>query len=143
MPMSRRSSPGGDTTASPERIRLDKWLWAARFYKTRTLAKEAIESGHVRYDGERCKVSKEVALGAQISVRRGWDEWTVEVTDLSDVRRGAPEAAKLYTETAESAERRDSERLMRQAAREQAGPVRPTKQQRRLLQKIKREVLDY
>lgn len=143
MPMSRRSSSGSDTAASPERIRLDKWLWAARFYKTRTLAKEAIESGHVRYDGERSKVSKEVALGAQISVRRGWDEWTVEVTGLSDVRRGAPEAAKLYAETTESAERRDSERLMRQAAREQAGPVRPTKQQRRLLQKIKRDVLDY
>ena len=79
-----------DSPTSDAGVRLDKWLWAARFFKTRSLAKHAIESGHVRYDGERCKVSKSVAVGARLSVRRGADEIELVVDGLSDQRRGAP-----------------------------------------------------
>ncbi|TJY61896.1 RNA-binding S4 domain-containing protein [Sinimarinibacterium sp. CAU 1509] len=136
------SSSGNSAAGEAPRVRLDKWLWAARFYKTRTLAKQAIESGHVRYDGERCKVSKEVAVGARIAVRRGWDDQEVRVRALSDVRRGAPEAQLLYLETDESVQRRESQRLERQAAQQAAGPDRPTKQQRRLLQKLKRSMFE-
>jgi ribosome-associated heat shock protein Hsp15 len=132
----------GQSDAGETRVRLDKWLWAARFFKTRTLAKQAIESGHVRYDGERCKVSKEVAVGARIAVRRGWDDQEVRVRALSDVRRGAPEAQLLYQETDDSVQRREKHRLERQAAQQQAGPDRPTKQQRRLLQRLKRSMFE-
>ena len=80
------------TTDADGAVRLDKWLWAARFFKTRSLAKQAIENGHVRYGGERCKVSKEVALGARLLIRQGWDEIEVTVRGLSAVRGGAPQA---------------------------------------------------
>lgn len=82
--------------ANAEKVRLDKWLWAARFYKTRAIAKGAIEGGKVHYDGQRCKVSKTVDLGAMITLRQGFDEKIVEVKAISDQRRGAPEAQKLY-----------------------------------------------
>src|SRR5471032_3653660 len=88
--------------AEEDRIRLDKWLWAARFYKTRALAKAAIESGKVHCRGERCKPGKEPHIGDEIQVRTGFDERTVVVQALSIVRRGAPEAQLLYTETPES-----------------------------------------
>ena len=120
------------------RVRLDKWLWAARFFKTRSLAKQAIESGHVRYDGERSKVSKEVAAGARLRIRQGWDEVEVVVLGLSDQRRGAPEARQLYKETDDSRARRELERLQREAAQGLVSTQRPTKQQRRALQRFKR-----
>lgn len=135
-------SASEQSAAGAARVRLDKWLWAARFFKTRTLAKQAIESGHVRYDGERCKVSKDVGLGARITVRRGWDEQDVVVRALSDVRRGAPEAQTLYQETDESVQRREQLRLQRHAEQQTAAPDRPTKQQRRLLQKLKRSMFE-
>ncbi len=75
-------------------VRLDKWLWAARFFKTRALAKKAIEGGKVHYDGARVKTSKNVELGALIRVPQGWDIFEVEVTALSDQRRGAPRGAQ-------------------------------------------------
>ncbi len=136
------SSTAKSDVGETPRVRLDKWLWAARFFKTRSLAKQAIESGHVRYDGERCKVSKDVAVGARIAVRRGWDDQEVQVQALSDVRRGAPEAQLLYLETDDSVQRRESQRLERQAAQQAAGPDRPTKQQRRLLQRMKRSMFE-
>jgi ribosome-associated heat shock protein Hsp15 len=74
-------------------VRLDKWLWAARFYRTRSLARAAIEGGKVWYDGARPKVSKEVHAGAVVRVRQGFEEKTVVVLALSEERRGAPEAA--------------------------------------------------
>ena len=88
-------------------VRLDKWLWAARFFKTRGLAKKAIEGGKVHYNGARAKTSKTVEVGAIIRVPQGWDILEVEVIALSDQRRGAPEARALYRETEESVARRE------------------------------------
>lgn len=127
-----------DLTAASEPVRLDKWLWAARFFKTRTLAKDAVESGHVRYEDERTKVSKTVAIGARLRIRQGWDDIEVVVLGVSDQRRGAPEAQRLYAETAESQARRERERLLRQAAVGLDSPQRPSKQQRREIHRFKR-----
>src|SRR3546814_17995509 len=81
-----------------DKVRLDKWLWAARFFKTRALAKAAIEGGKVHCRGERCKPSKEPKVGDELLIRIGFDERTVVVRALSAVRRGAPEAQTLYEE---------------------------------------------
>lgn len=122
-------------------VRLDKWLWAARFFKTRALAKKAIEGGKVHYDGGRAKTSKNVELGALIKVSQGWDVYEVEVTALSDQRRGAPEARKLYAETQESVERRAREAEARRLNNEvMQHPIkRPDKKQRRDIQRFQRE----
>ena len=85
-----------------DKVRLDKWLWAARFYRTRAIAKDMIEGGKVHYNGQRSKCSKIVEVGALLTIRQGLDEREVEVLELSDQRRGAPEAQQLYRETAES-----------------------------------------
>jgi len=117
-----------------EKVRLDKWLWAARFYKTRALAKEAIEGGKVHCRGERCKPSKEARLGEELTIRSGFDERTVVIRALSAVRRGAPEAQRLYEETAESLTRREEAAALRKAGAlgvETDG--RPSKKQRRQL----------
>src|SRR5690554_7993648 len=84
------------TNTEDPKVRLDKWLWAARFYKTRALAKEAIEGGKVHYNSQRTKPGKIVETGARVSLRLGWQEKIVVVDDISDRRRGAPEAQKLY-----------------------------------------------
>ena len=123
--------------AKPEeddKVRLDKWLWAARFYKTRALAKTAIESGKVHCRGERCKPSKEPRLGDEFEIRTGFDERTVVVKALSAVRRGAPEAQELYEETAQSIAKREQAAAMRKAgAMGITTDGRPTKKQRRQL----------
>ncbi|MFC2971602.1 ribosome-associated heat shock protein Hsp15 [Azotobacter bryophylli] len=117
-----------------DKVRLDKWLWAARFYKTRALAKAAIEGGKVHCRGERCKPSKEPKIGEELTVRCGFDERTVVVRALSAVRRGAPEAQGLYEETAESIERREQAAAMRKAgALGLDTDGRPSKKQRRQL----------
>lgn len=121
------------------KLRLDKWLWAARFFKTRSLAKAAIEGGKVHLDGQRVKVSKEICVGDTLQVRQGWDERVVVVRALSDQRRAAPEAQLLYQETAESIARREAEASARKAA---GGMVdrparRPTKKQRRQIHRFK------
>ena len=90
------------------RVRLDKWLWAARFYKTRSIAKQAIEGGKVRCENNRAKPGKEIEIGMEISLRQGFDEKTVVVRALSDRRRGAPEAQLLYTETIASIDRKST-----------------------------------
>ncbi|ULQ46746.1 RNA-binding protein [Flagellatimonas centrodinii] len=122
-------------------VRLDKWLWAARFYRTRSLAKAAIESGHVRVDGDRSKVAREVRPGMLIQVRQGWDEKEVAVVALSDVRRGAPEAQALYAETEASLARRERERLARQAEPRPEPAGRPNKKMRRLIKRFKQDFL--
>jgi ribosome-associated heat shock protein Hsp15 len=99
-----------------DKLRLDKWLWAARFYKTRSIAKSAIESGKVQIDGRRVKVSKEIARGDMLRLRQGWDERDIEVLALSDQRRGAPEAQQLYRETGESIVRRERSAQARKLA---------------------------
>ncbi|PWV78194.1 ribosome-associated heat shock protein Hsp15 [Halomonas sp. A11-A] len=120
-------------------VRLDKWLWAARFFKTRGLAKKAIEGGKVHYNGARAKTSKTVEVGALVRVPQGWDLLEVEVVALSDQRRGAPEARALYRETEESAVRREREaearRLTNQAM--QHPLKRPDKKQRRDIRRFK------
>jgi len=121
-------------------VRLDKWLWAARFYKTRNLAKEAIDAGHVRYEGQRAKVAKDVAIGAEISIRRGQDEIQVSVRERSDQRLGAPFARLLYTETEASRTRRAREAELRAATDVDHGSERPNKLQRRLIHKFKRSL---
>lgn len=123
-----------------ESVRLDKWLWAARFFKTRALAKKAIEGGKVNYDGGRAKTSKQVEIGALIRVPQGWEMLEVEVLSLSDQRRGAPEARTLYAETEESAQRRAKEAEARRLTNEamQHPLKRPDKKQRRDIQRFQR-----
>ncbi|MCY1399455.1 Heat shock protein 15 [compost metagenome] len=117
-----------------DKVRLDKWLWAARFYKTRALAKEAIEGGKVHHRGERCKPGKEPKIGDEYVIRTGFDERTVVVRALSAVRRGAPEAQLLYEETVESIRRREEAAAMRKAgALGLQTDGRPSKKQRRQL----------
>ena len=120
-------------------VRLDKWLWAARFFKTRALAKKAIEGGKVHYNGARAKTSRNVELGALVRVPQGWDILEVEVIARSDQRRGAPEARALYRETEESVARREREaearRLTNQAM--QHPLKRPDKKQRRDIRRFK------
>jgi len=117
-----------------EKVRLDKWLWAARFFKTRGLAKAALEGGKVHCRGERCKAAKEIRQGDELDIRCGFDVRTIKVENLSDVRRGAPEAQLLYSETAESIEKREQAAQMRKAgALGIQTEGRPTKKQRREL----------
>ena len=119
------------------RIRLDKWLWAARFYKTRSLAKQAIEGGKVQCDGTRAKPSKEIEVGAEIRLRHGFDERTVVVSALSEQRRGAPEAQRLYAETAESIELRESLSEQRKSQPHLMTTTKPNKRDRRLIHRFK------
>lgn len=125
-------------------VRIDKWLWAARFFKTRSLAKAAIEGGKVQVDGQRCKASKEVTVGMMLRIRQGWDEKTVEVLALSDQRRGAPEAALLYRETPESTEARLQAAEQRRLARDAWAqpPTRPNKKDRRALHRFRDDLMD-
>lgn len=121
-----------------EQVRLDKWLWAARLFKTRNLAKQAVEGGKVRYRGERAKVSRNVEIGALIVLRRGWDDCELEVLDLSDQRLGAPLARLLYRETEASCQRRELAAEQRRLADSSAPSERPTKKQRRAIHRFKR-----
>ena len=120
-------------TETVSKVRLDKWLWAARFYKTRGLAKEAIEGGKVHYDQQKGKPSRIVEIGAMIRLRVGVDEKTIIIDGVSDKRRGAPEAQLLYHETEESIKKREHNASLRKALRgnELAPERRPTKKQRR------------
>ena len=88
------------------KVRIDKWLWAARFFKTRSLAKAAIEGGKVQLAGQQVKVSREVVPGDILRIRQGWDEREVKVMATSEQRRAAPIAQTLYEETEASVERR-------------------------------------
>ncbi|WP_426101825.1 MULTISPECIES: RNA-binding S4 domain-containing protein [unclassified Pseudomonas] len=124
--------------AEEDKIRLDKWLWAARFYKTRALAKAAIESGKVHHRGERCKPGKEPRVGDELQIRIGFDEKTIVVQALSAVRRGAPEAQALYAETEASIAKRENAAAMRKAgATGMTTDGKPSKKQRRDLFKFR------
>ena len=118
------------------RLRVDKWLWAARFYKTRTLAAEAIDAGHVRIGGERVKTAHAVRTGDRVSIRKAGYVWDVTVTAVSDRRGGAADAALLYKEDDASIAARDELAKQRKAAAEASPryPGRPTKRQRRKLE---------
>ncbi len=131
-------------TDSTKKVRLDKWLWAARFFKTRSIAKQAIEGGKVHYNGSRVKVSKEVEIGASLKIRQGWDEKVVEVVLISDQRRGADIAQTLYAETQESKTQRELNTQMRkQLNQSQIAPERrPDKKNRRMIHRFKQKNLD-
>lgn len=129
------------TTADQDQVRLDKWLWAARFYKTRNLAKQAIEGGKVHYNSQRTKPGKHVEAGAEITLRLGWQERIVVIDNISDRRRSASEAQALYHETEDSVKRREDlawQRKTMQAA--QLPPARrPSKKDRRDIQRFREQ----
>ncbi|NVD99579.1 RNA-binding S4 domain-containing protein [Massilia sp. BJB1822] len=116
-----------------ENIRIDKWLWAARFFKTRSLACEAIDKGKVKLDGERVKPARNVKPGDKLAIDNGSDEWEVQVLGLSGKREAAPIARTLYEESAASIARRAAEQERRKLFREPGADFkgRPTKRDRR------------
>ena len=117
-------------------MRIDKWLWAARFFKTRSLAQQAIVAGRVKLNEDRIKPAQELKTGAELSIRIGDYEWRVVVRGLSDKRGPAETARKLYEETpaslAERQRRQDLRRLSPEPGAERKG--RPTKRDRRLIE---------
>jgi ribosome-associated heat shock protein Hsp15 len=119
-------------------LRLDKWLWAARFFKTRSLAQQAIESGRVGLNRERVKPSHAVKVEDSVSVRVGELEWHVRVKGLSERRGPAAEARKLYDETPESRAERERRIELRRWSGEPAAAIkgRPTKRDRRRLEDL-------
>ncbi|HZU20697.1 MAG TPA: RNA-binding S4 domain-containing protein [Gaiellaceae bacterium] len=124
-----------------ETVRLDKWLWAARFYKTRALATEAVLGGHVHLNNARAKPAKDVRVGDELQIRIGTTQWVVEVRGLSDRRGPASVAQALYEERPESVEAREQQRLQRRLAPPPLGAdlgTRPTKQDRRRLEALRR-----
>ena len=129
-----------DTPHSSEKVRIDKWLWAARFFKTRSLAKTAIEGGKVQLAGQRVKVSREVAPGDVLRIRQGWDERDVIIKGISEQRRSAPIAQTLYEETPESITRRERAAEARKAAGAMARPTqRPGKHERKALEQLRKQ----
>jgi ribosome-associated heat shock protein Hsp15 len=123
-----------------DKIRIDKWLWAARFYKTRSLATDDIGKGRVAVNGQAAKASREVKVGDVVSTRQGDTTRTLQVLGLSDQRGPAPVAQALYAETAESIALREKTSTQRRLAREPALSIeqgRPTKRNRRELEKAK------
>ncbi|CAI1724184.1 Heat shock protein 15 [Serratia quinivorans] len=126
-------------TTGDEAVRLDKWLWAARFYKTRALAREMIDGGKVHYNGQRGKPSKIVELNAEIKLRQGNEERTVIVLALTSQRRGADEAQQMYQETEASIVNREKVALARKmnALTMPHPDRRPDKKERRDLIKFK------
>lgn len=130
--------------SSKEAVRLDKWLWAARFFKTRRLATDAIKGGKVEVDGQRAKPAKDVRVGQTVSVTKGVYEFRVRVDGLSEQRGSASVAEQLYTESEESRERRE---LVRAQQRSVAASVprtngRPDRRNRRELAEFKRQRRD-
>lgn len=125
--------------------RIDKWLWAARFYKTRALAVQQLRRGRVRVNGQDAKPAREIRVGDTVWLRRGPTEWEVVVQGLSRMRGPAAVAQQLYAETAESQARRERAAAMRRLAPEPARAMahgRPTKRDRRVLERQRRAALD-
>ena len=121
-----------------ERVRIDKWLWAARFFKTRSLAAKALDGGTVKLNGDRVKPSKELKPGDELSIHIAELEWTVSVRQLADKRGPAEAARQLYAETEASLQQRQQ---AIQARRLRVGPVReergrPTKRDRRMIHRF-------
>ncbi len=122
--------------------RLDKWLWAARFYKTRAIAKQMIDGGKVFYNGQRSKSGKAVVLGDRITIRQGFEEKHVVVVALADRRRDATFAQTLYQETSESIETREKNSLARKQGilLSPASDTKPDKKQRRQIRHLKERI---
>ena len=122
-------------------LRLDKWLWASRFFKTRALATEAVNGGRVHLNGQRVKPARAVKVGDELSIQRSGVHFVVKVTGLSDKRRSAPEAQLLYEETEDSIAQREHEREMRRLASQgvHRGNRRPTSKDRHKIIRFKRK----
>jgi ribosome-associated heat shock protein Hsp15 len=123
-------------------MRLDKWLWAARFYKTRRLAAEAVEGGKVHVNGQRSKAGKDVRVGTRIDINKDGLEWQIDVLVLPKQRRPASEARTFYDESTESRQRREATAAALRAAR-LATPLqtasKPNKRDRRLIHRFKQD----
>ena len=126
-----------DVLLAPQ-VRLDVWLWAARFFRTRSLAKQAVETGKVEVAGQRAKSSRAVRVGDALRVTRGEETFEVEVRGLSEQRGPAPVAQALYEEGEASRARREQQRLQRAAMRDGYRPPehKPDKRARRLIQAL-------
>jgi ribosome-associated heat shock protein Hsp15 len=122
------------------KCRIDKWLWAARFYKTRALATDAVLGGHVQVNGARVKPAKDVRVGDVVQIRIGTIEWIVDVRGLADRRGPASVARELYEERAGSKEARERQVTQRRLAKPLGADLgaRPTKQDRRRLDALRR-----
>jgi ribosome-associated heat shock protein Hsp15 len=123
-----------------DEVRIDKWLWAARFFKTRGLASSAVLGGRVQVNGERAKPSKHIRRGDVVDLTKGSERWTVTVTGIADKRGSAAVAQSLYSEDAEDRARREQHALERRVARVPGDDLgeRPTKQARRRLDALRR-----
>jgi len=120
------------------KVRIDKWLWAARFYKTRSIAKVAVDGGKIQLEGNRVRPGKEIVVGSTIKIKQGWDDKIIIVTALKDRRGTATEASLLYEETTASIESRlanAEQRKMAQAAAPQSDS-RPNKKERRQIMRF-------
>jgi ribosome-associated heat shock protein Hsp15 len=138
--MSKKNNTNADSDHNSEpKVRLDKWLWAARFYKTRALAREMVQGGKVHYNGQRSKASKIVEIGAVIKLAQGVDEKTVTVLNILEKRQSAPIAQTLYQESDASIAKREENTIARKNNSFFAPhPVKkPDKKQRRELLKMK------
>lgn len=118
-------------------VRADQWLWAARFFKTRRLSREAIDGGKVEHNGGACKPSRAIKVGDRLCVTRGEERFEIEVLGLSTTRGPARVAQTLYRESEASRDKREHQREMRRLSRPVAPPQRPDKQARRQLRRIK------
>ena len=132
---SRETGPGPPAPVASPALRIDRWLWAARFFKTRSSAAAAVTGGKVHLNGQRTKPAKAVRAGDRLDVRRGDLRWEVAVLAVAERRGPASEARTLYEELPESVERRERERGERRARRLAAGMGRPTKRDRRQLER--------
>ena len=137
-------TPGHEPPSGREpssRPRIDKWLWAARFFKTRSLAQDAVENGRVRLNGDRVKSSREVRVGDTLVIQVGEFTWTVSVLGLSDRRGPAPVARQLYCETADSQAARLKQIETRQWVADPGSAIkgRPTKRDRRLIHRFREQ----
>ncbi|MCX7896868.1 MAG: S4 domain-containing protein [Rhodocyclaceae bacterium] len=117
-------------------MRLDKWLWVARFFKTRSLAAQAIEGGKVHWQGMRTKPARLVRIGDRLEITIGDMRWTIIVKGLIDARRPAAEARGLYEETEESRARRQEALIARKMAPAPSAKGRPTKRDRRMIRRF-------
>ena len=133
-----------NTGNNAAKVRLDRWLWAARFYKTRSAAKDAIEGGKVHCGGQRAKPSKEVGVGIELVISRGIAEQTVIITGIGDRRGSAADAARLYRETPESIAAREDAMNQRRIAGASfaAPPMRPDRRGRRELMRLKQSAIE-
>jgi ribosome-associated heat shock protein Hsp15 len=128
------------------KIRLDKWLWTARFFKTRKLASEAVSGGKIHLNGQRTKPGKEIKLGSQLRIHKGALEWNLEVVAICHYRRPAPEAQALYEEDEASITTRheltEQMRIIRAAEVSSEPDGRPNKRERRQIHRFKRKQME-